>query len=113
MPANHLGNLIAHGVHRVQACHWLLKDHGDLSTADRLHLFGIGLICQKVLPLEKNLSPKNSAWRGLYQLHDRHLCDGLAAARFAHYSNNLLFTNIIADIIDRFYLSGRREKGGA
>ena len=76
-----LHDLVAAGVHRVERCHGLLKDHGDFVAAHRAHLFFRQL--QNIAPLEENLAAQNACRGRGEQTHHIFGRDRLAGTRFA------------------------------
>ena len=77
-----LDDLLAHGLHRVEAGHRLLEDHRDRIAPDGAHL-GLRQL-EEVTALELDGSGRHASWRVRHQPHDRQRCHRLAATRFAH-----------------------------
>ena len=112
MLADHLGELVAHGVYRVEGGHGLLEDEGDPRAAHGLHLGGLGVILQDIFPVQPHLAAQDLARRGLDQLYHGHLGDGLAAAGLAYNGDDLLLVHIEGDAVHRLDLAGHGEERG-
>jgi len=93
-----LAQLLPDGQHRVQGCHGVLKDHGDLVPADLAHLFLRDL---KQVPSLKDHLATHDAARGLRdEPHHREHAHALAATTLAHYAQRLTLIEIKADPVD-------------
>ena len=100
---DHLGDLVAHRVDRVERGHRLLEDDGDLAGADLVHLV---LVERDQVPaLPQDLAGLEAARRHVDQLQDRARRHGLAAARFAHHAHGLAAVDVQVDAIDRTHHS--------
>ena len=109
MLLEHLHDLVAHSIHRVEGGHGVLKDHGNLLAAHPAHpALSVG---EDVLVLEKNLSVHHPAGV-LKQAHDGQAGDALAAAALSHDAQHLALVHIKADAAHRLYLAYVGEKGG-
>ena len=98
MRLDSLHNLIAHAINRIQACHGLLEDHGDVATAHLLHL-GLGQR-QQVLAV-KGDGASGYVAGFLQQTHDGERRDALARAGLAHHGQDLALFKIECDAVDR------------
>ena len=96
--AQALGDLLADGVHRVQAGHRLLEDDRDLLGADLLHLFGAQR--HQVAAFPQHLAGDDLARRHVDQLQHRLGGDALAAARFADHAHRLAAVDGDVDAVD-------------
>ncbi len=98
MQRDHLGDLVAHGVDRVQRGHRLLEDDGDLAGADLVHL---GLLERDQVPaLPQDLAGLEAARRHVDELQHRARRHGLAAARLAHHAQGLAAIDVQVDAVD-------------
>ena len=70
---------------RIQRCHRILKNHGNLASSDLGHL--IFRIVQKIVSLEQDLCPAaffNHRILGRKKPHNRFGCHGLSTSGFAY-----------------------------
>ena len=93
----HLRDLIAHGVDRVEGGHGLLENHGDAVAADVAHLGRRQ--GEKILPLEADAAAGDAAGRLLDQTHDGQGGHALAAPAFAHDAEGLAALHPEADVV--------------
>ena len=92
-----LGDLVADTVDRTERGARLLEDHRDLAAANRAHLRSCvgklqqihdGALTIFVGPGVEDLAADGVTW-GPHHPHDRTGCNALAAAAFAHHSQDL------------------------
>ena len=88
VPADDLGDLLAHRIDRIEGGHRLLEDDGDLLAADVVHL--IGPQRHQVPSLPEDLPGDDAPRRHRDQLQDGERGDGLAATGLAHDTQRLL-----------------------
>ena len=106
---DHLHDLVAHGVDRVEGGHGILEDHGDLLAAHPAHLpLAVG---EDVLVLEEDL-PVHHPAGVLEQAHDGEAGHALAAAALPHDAQHLALIQVEADAADGLDLAHVGEKGG-
>ena len=100
MKHNGFADLIADRPHRVERCHRLLKDHGDLVAAHAAHLC-IGQL-EKITTIESDTARDNTPWRIRHQPQNRQRRHAFAAARFT--DNGQLFAGLERkrNIVHRF-----------
>ncbi len=98
---HHLPQLQPNGQGRIQRCHGLLEDHGDLAAPHRPHLPAVGRVLQQLLAFEERTPTRDPSGRGADELHDRELAHGLAAAALAHQADNLALVDLVRDVVDR------------
>ena len=107
---DYLVHLVADTEDRVQRGHRFLEDHGDIVTADLLHLFQghfcniIGLVAH----VDADFALDNLALRTLQKLHQRQAGHGLAAAGLADNADGLAGGNLeghAVDGLDRSHIS--------
>ena len=79
MQAHRLGDLLAHGEHRVQRGHRILVDHRDVAAAQRAQARGVHR--HDVLAVEQDAAADDARRRARDQPHQRQRGHGLAAAR--------------------------------
>jgi len=98
-----LGDLIAHGVDRVERGHRLLKDHGDVVATNAAHL-GLGKLEQvlglAVLTAEPDLAPRNHARRHGDEAHHGQGRDRLTGTRFPHYRERFPLVDVIGNPVN-------------
>ena len=87
MQGDHLADLIADGVDRIERGHRLLEHDGDFPGANFVHL--VRRQRNEVAALPQDLPAGDAAGRHRDQLQDRHRGDGLAAAGFADHADCL------------------------
>jgi len=82
-------DLVADGVYRVQGCHRLLKDHGNLVPADRAHLGALGIergqVYDVLVPMVQDLAGFNLTGRHLNKPHNRQGGNRFAATTLANH----------------------------
>jgi hypothetical protein len=102
-------DLIADRVHRVEAGHRLLEDHGDLAAAKVQHLsFCHG---QQVTALEEDRAAVDPARGPGYQLKHGHGRHGLAAAGLTDQSQGLAGVDGQAHAVDRLHPAAGHIEG--
>ena len=94
--AEHLHQLVAHGEHRVQRGHGLLKDHGHPVAPDLPELLHGHL--QQLLPVQGDGAGDPCV--GLGQPHDGKGRHALAAAGLSHDAQGLSLADIEADAVE-------------
>ena len=77
-----LGNLIPHRNDRVQACHGVLEDHGDVLAADLAQLLGAHF--QQIFPVVQDLAGLDLPIGFGRQAHDPFRHGGLSGTRLTH-----------------------------
>src|SRR5882762_2627613 len=93
-----LGDLIAHGEHRIERRHRLLEDHRDLVATDGPQL--AGLEGQQVAPFELDEAPGADMAGGLGdETENGERRDGLAASRLAHDAQRLTRLHLEGDAV--------------
>jgi hypothetical protein len=105
-----LGDLPAHGEHRVQRGHRLLEDHGDAVAANLAHL-ALAQLHQvgAAQPHGARVTPRR---RG-HQPQDRQRGHALAAARFADHAQRAAGAHRVGNPVDRTHHAGQRVEVGA
>src|SRR5712675_1434686 len=103
-----LGDLPVDAEQRVQRCHRILQDHGNLSAADAAHL--ARPLCCQLLPGKFYAAPDDARCRR-EQTDDRQAGGGLAAARLADESDRLAFIERKAQPIDGFDDASPAKRG--
>ena len=113
VPAQHLGDLLADGVDRIERGHRLLEHHRDVLGADTVHLAGVER--HEVAALIEDLARDDLARRHRDQLQHRHRRDGLAAAGFADHAERLAAFDRKVDAVDRLHYAvvGREMRSQA
>ena len=96
--AQHLGDLLADGVDRIERGHRLLEHHRDVFCADAIHLARIER--SKIATLIEDLPGDDLSGRHRDQLEDRHRGHGLAAAGFADHADGLAAPDRQIDAVD-------------
>jgi hypothetical protein len=96
--AHALGDLLAHGEHRVQARHRFLEDDGDLFGPDLPHLLGPQR--HEIAALPQHAAGHDLARRHVDQLHHRLGGDALAAAALADHADRLALADGDVDAVD-------------
>jgi hypothetical protein len=86
-----LGDLLAHGVRRVQRRQRVLEDHGDLVAADLAH--GLGPQVGDLPPGQPDRPAGDAAAVG-QQPHDRQRGHRLAAAGLADHAERLALVDV-------------------
>src|SRR6266404_2211826 len=103
-----LGDLPVDAEQRVQRCHRILQDHGDLAATDTAHL-AWPLLCQ-FLPGEFYAAPDNARCRR-EQTDNRQASRGFAASRLAHEADRLTFVERKAQPVDSFDDASAAKRG--
>src|SRR5207253_2857823 len=103
------GDLIAHGMHRVERSHRLLEDHRDFGASDLSHLLRVEL--GEIPTLEENAAGGNLAWI-IDQPHDAEGGDAFATARLSNETHDLAGLDRERDAIDRSGQSAAEPKLG-
>ena len=105
---NGLHQLIAHGVHRVQAGHGVLKDDGDPVAADFPH-FAVRQAHQ-LLALEFDAAAHDAAGMGQYLQNGirRH---AFARSGFSHNAQHLAAVQIEGNAVYGLYFTRGRKEG--
>ena len=88
MQEDRFHQLIPNAVHRVQAGHWLLEDHGNLAATNREHLFFTQ--ANNVTSFKQNAAAVKPSRRAGDQLHGAHGSHALAATRLTNNCQCLL-----------------------
>src|SRR5205085_9267511 len=97
--ADHLGNLVADRVDRIERGHWLLEDDCDLLAADFLHV--LRPKWHEIAASPEDLSPGDATrWHG-NELEHRQGGDGFAATGFANQSERLTAVDGQINAVDR------------
>jgi hypothetical protein len=96
--AQHLGDLAAHRVDRIERGHRLLEDDRDLAGADLVHF--IRRQRDQVPALPHDLAGLEAAGRHVDQLQHRARSHCLAAARLAHHAQRLAAVDVEIDAVD-------------
>src|SRR5215469_466481 len=107
---NSLGKLTADGENRVEGCHWLLIDHGNLLAADATDLPIRQL--EQVPTVEDDFPAHSLAGRVRHEAHDGQSADTLTAAALSHEAQGFSFFEDIGDAIDRLHHPRRGEEMG-
>ena len=93
-----LGDLLAHGQHRVQGGHGILEDHGDLITADLAHM------CLRqiydALALEGDGAGSDFAGTLGQKAHERQCQRGFTSAGLAHQTQRGTLFQREGDVVD-------------
>ena len=97
MLQNNLHNLVSNGHNRIQGCHWILENHGNLFSSDLAHL--LNTFFQQILSVIENLSALDFSRRIGHQLHNTLCKGGLACAGLSHQSQCLACMNLQADTV--------------
>ncbi len=98
MQCEDFGNLLFDRMERIERCHRLLEDHGDVVAANFAQ-FAVGGL-QQILALEEDLAAR-MACRGIGQKPQDRICrDRLAGTGFADERDNLALVDIERDAID-------------
>lgn len=106
MELDHLGDLVANGVHRRERGHWLLEDHGNVAAPNLMHLVAVRVERGEVdfalvqLAAIADVAAGNlGCWRqDLQQGIGSH---GFAAAAFADDAHSLAGVDAEADAVER------------
>jgi hypothetical protein len=108
---HHLGHLLPHGEHGVQARHRLLEDHPDAAAAHppQLRLRQTGEIERVAARVEQDLAGLDRARRG-YEAEDRHRRHALAAAALAHEPEHAAALDLERHAVHRRHAAGGRVK---
>src|SRR3546814_15763349 len=99
MQAEHLGDLLANRVHRVERGHRLLEDDADLLAPDLPHLLRAER--HQVAAVPEDLPLDDPARRHGDQLEHGHRGHGLAAAGLPHYPDALAAVDGYVHAVDR------------
>ena len=110
--ADDFAKLIAHCIHRFQACHGFLEDHSNLGSTHSLHLFRAWAIFQQVFVFQQHFAALDLTRRALHQLHNGHLGHRLAAAGFTNDRYDFVLVYIVRYTVDGFNLAICSKKGG-
>src|SRR3954447_21951748 len=103
MQLDHLGDLVADRVDRIERGHRLLEHDRDLAGADLVHLGRAEWY--QVAALPENLAADDAARRHRDQLQHRHGGHGLARARLADDAKGLATIDRDVDAVDRLNLA--------
>ena len=98
MDMQYFGNLITNCKYWIQAALRLLKNHGDVVSADGPHL----ALClsEQVLAVEEDLARDDPALRRGQEPQDGQGGDALAAPRFADQTNDFAAADLETDTVD-------------
>src|SRR5258708_3760456 len=98
-----LGNLFTHCHRRIEAGHWILEDHADLTTADSAHtaLWHI----KEILTLEQHAATRVFSWWLGNETHNREGGYAFPAAALADHTYLLAVLDGKTHAIHRTYLS--------
>ncbi len=99
MQLERLGDLRADREHRVERCHRVLKDHGDLGPAHGTHLVLRQL--EQIAPLEDHFSAFDLSWRTGDQAQNGERVNTLTAAAFADDAQRFALVEHVGHIVDR------------
>ena len=97
MQVDHLGDLIADAVDRVEGGHGVLEHHGDFLAADLAHL-RLALF-QQILPFVEDLAVEDPARRRLQQAEDAQRDGRLAGSGLPHQAEGLPLAEIKGDMV--------------
>ena len=96
---NHLADLVANRLDRIQGCHRVLENHGDLLAADGAHLT---LAQPEEIPvLENHLSAQYLCRRIWQDPKDAQGGCGLACTRLAHEAKHFSLTHLKVQLVHR------------
>ena len=106
MELDHLGDLVANGVHRRERGHWLLEDHGDVAASDLMHLVAVRVECGEVNLALVQLAAVADVAAGNLGCRRQNLQQGVgghgfAAAAFADDAHGLAGVDAEADAVER------------
>ena len=91
-------NLIAHGEHRVERGHGLLKNHRDAVAAHLAHAFFAGL--DQVFALKQHLAAADAPRRAGNEPQQGQRGHAFAATRLAHHAQGFAAVNAQVDAIE-------------
>ncbi|MNC51939.1 hypothetical protein D3C75_1012570 [compost metagenome] len=103
MQAEHLHQLIPHGLHRVEGRHRLLEDHRDAVAAHLVHL--IRCQSEQLLPLKADGARHHLTVGPRQQPHDGQRGNALAAAGLTDYPQGLARGYLEADPVEHLDLA--------
>ena len=110
MPDQRLAQLVAHGKHRVERGHRVLKDETDPGAAHRAQL--LGGAGQQVHPAEHHPALAHIGRRRGQKPDQRHHGDRFARAAFAHHAQQFAGPERERDRIDRVNLTAAGPEYG-
>ena len=84
---DHLCNLVAHGHHRIQCRHGVLKHHGHIPPPHPAEL-GFGHF-ENILSIQQDLTGNNAPSWSRHQIHDAQGCGRLSRSGLSHQSKGL------------------------
>ena len=102
-----LHELVADGIHRIQAGHRILEDHACLVSSEVSHLFFV--VSQQVFTVKCDGSAYDFA-RALEKSHDRVCLNGFSGTGLAYDTHYLMLLECIADAVNGLYLTRRSEE---
>ena len=108
--ADDLHDLVADGVHRVQAGHGVLEDDGDFVAADLAEVLLLHLL--DLVAVEPHGAAHQLAGVG-GQAHDRVSGNGLAGTGLAHDAQHVALVHRKGNAVQCLDLTGRGEEGKA